>query len=283
MASPLFGFVQLEFGFLLGPGDGRYMVREATDEQPETVLVLSTLAAPERRRLRGRRGRIVERAAPEPVPTSRATVVRTEPFTTAEHGELWLAALRDDNERRDAELDRALTVLNGALHAYRVARADPYVRDVAADQALVVRIGFGSGDDAVGGRYRQAWELPHAGVTRVRRTMEAPEERFAALLSGREHVLACEELVIRARADLDSGRHREAALQARVALEALLAELPPKLSDHRSRLESDRGPIGDAANAALHGHLPDDLTAALTASVTRMESTLRARRLDTAS
>ena len=59
--------------------------------------------------------------------------------------------------------------------------------------------------------------------------MEAPEERFAALLGGRESPLAAEELVLRARADLDAGRPREAALQARVALEALLAELgrPP--------------------------------------------------------
>ena len=50
MASPLFGFVQLEFGFLLGPGDGRYMVRDDPSVEPEVVLVLSTLAAPERRR-----------------------------------------------------------------------------------------------------------------------------------------------------------------------------------------------------------------------------------------
>ena len=55
--------------------------------------------------------------------------------------------------------------------------------------------------------------------------MEAPEERFAALVGGHGSPLAAEELVLRARADLDAGRTREAALQARVALEALLAEL----------------------------------------------------------
>ena len=53
--------------------------------------------------------------------------------------------------------------------------------------------------------------------------MEAPEERFAALLGGREEVLPAEELVLRARADLNAGRVAEAALQARVAIEALLA------------------------------------------------------------
>ena len=156
MASPLFGFVQLEYGFLLGPGDGRYMVRDDPGEEPETVLVLSTLAAPERRRLRGRKGRSVEQATPEPVPTSRATVVRTEPFPTPGHAEVWLSAVRDDPERRDVELGRALATLNGALHAYRVARADPHVRDVSLDHALVGRIGFGSGDDAVAGMFKQA-------------------------------------------------------------------------------------------------------------------------------
>ena len=75
------------------------------------------------------------------------------------------------------------------------------------------------------GRFAEAWELPPPGARRTRRSMEAPEERFAALLGGRGSPLAAEELVLRARADLDAGRTREAALQARVALEALLAEL----------------------------------------------------------
>jgi hypothetical protein len=280
MASPLFGFAQLEFGFLLGPGDGRYMVRDDPEQTPEIVLVLSTLAAPERRRLRGRRGKTVDEASPEAVPTSRVTVVRTEPFATADHAEVWLSAVRDDERRRDDELDRALATLNAALHAYRIARADPHVRDVSLDQALVARIGFGSGDDAVAGLFKQAWELPHGGVARARRSMEAPEERFAALLSGRERVLACEDLVLRAGADIRAGRVREAALQARVALEALLTELPRLADDRRVELEADREAIGQAANAALAGGLSDELAATLDASIGRMESALRARRLD---
>ena len=283
MASPLFGFVQFEFGFLLGPGDGRYMMRRDPDETPETVLVLSTLAAPEPRRVRGRRGKAVQEAAPEAVPARRATIVRTEPFPTPQHAEIWLSAVRDDAERRDGELDRALATLNRALHAYRVARADPYVRDVSLGQAHVARIGFGSRDDAVGGLFKEAWEVPHEGVARAKRSMEAPEERFAALLSGREKVLACEELVLRARTDLGAGRAREAALQARVALEALLAELPRMPGDRRGELEDDRESIGDAANAALRGDLPAQLTDALDASIGRMESVLRMRRLDSAS
>lgn len=281
--SPLFGFTQLEFGFLLGPADGRYMVRDDPEQKPETILVLSTLAAPERRRLRGRRGRKVDEASPEAVPTSRVTVVATEPFATADHAEVWLAAIRDDGDRRDAELERALDVLNAALHAYRVARADPRVRDVSADQALVARIGYGSGDDAVAGLFKQAWELPREGVARAKRSMEAPDERFAALLSGRERVLACEDLVLRAGADVRAERLRPAALQARVALEALLAELPRLSDDRRAELDADRAAIAKAANAALDGDLPDDLAAAVAASVKRMESALRARRLESSS
>ena len=43
--------MQLEFGFLLGPPDGRYLVRPAADALVESVLVLSTLGAPQRARL----------------------------------------------------------------------------------------------------------------------------------------------------------------------------------------------------------------------------------------
>jgi hypothetical protein len=80
-------------------------------------------------------------------------------------------------------------------------------------------------------------------------------------------------LVLRARADLDGGRPREAALQARVALEALLAELPG------ADLADERGPVGEAANAALRGDLPGEVESALEAAVERMEAALKRRRL----
>jgi hypothetical protein len=94
-------------------------------------------------------------------------------------------------------------------------------------------------------------------------------------MGGKDEQLACEELVLRARADLDAGRPREAALQARVALEAAIAEL----GDDGAALAVDRGPVGEAANAALGGDPEEELQQAVTQAVARMEFALRKRRL----
>ena len=194
------------------------------------MLVLTTLGAPERRRFKDRKGRQLRRGraragAHHPGHGGPRASVR-EP-----RGGLGLAGrgLRGTPKRAEAELASAAQVLARALHAHRVAHADPHARDVSAAQALVVRIGYGDGDAVAEGRYEEAWELPRER-RRTRRSMEAPEERFAALLGAREEVLACEELVLRVRADLDAGRVREAALGARVALESVLAELAPELA-----------------------------------------------------
>jgi hypothetical protein len=275
-ASPTgpFGFVQLEFGFLLGPPDGSYMVRSGPDGPPDAVLVVGTLGAPERRRLRGRRARPVEAAAPEPVPTSRATVVRPEPFGSPEEAAGWLAELRANDSAITEELDAAVGTLNRALRAHRAATADPWIGEVSADRALVARIGYGRGEAVAEGRFAEALELPRAGARRVKRSMEAPEERFAALLGAREHALVGEELVLRARADLAAGRPREAALQARVALEALIAELPSE-----SGLGELRRAVADAAGTALRGELDAAETASIEEAAQAMEAALRRHRL----
>jgi hypothetical protein len=249
-------------------------VRSAADAATEAVLVLRTLGAPQRRLLRARRGRMVGSAGAEPVPTTRATLVAPEPFGGGGgEAKAWLDGLRRDRQRAEQELQAAVRRLNRALHAQRVASADPYVREVTADQALVVRIGYGSGDEAAEGRFAEAWELPRER-RRTRRSMEAPEERFAAILGGRERALAGEELALRARADLDAGRVREAALEARVALEALLAELPSG-----GDLAGDRDTAAEAANAALRGDLAPEAEHALGEAIERMEAALKRRRL----
>jgi hypothetical protein len=115
---------------------------------------------------------------------------------------------------------------------------------------------------------------------RARRSMEAPDERFAALLGGRAQPLAAEELALRARLDIDGGRPREAALQTRVALEALLAEAGERLpADVRGTLAQDREKVAEAAAAALRGDPPQALADAVEACLVRIETALRRVRL----
>jgi hypothetical protein len=265
----------------LGPPDGRYLVRPSADALVESVLVLSTLGAPERRLLQRNRPRTVESGEPEPVPTARATVVRGAPFPSDDDAAAWLTALRGDDTALDGELEAAIAVLNRALHSHRVATADPYVTEVSPERALVVRVGYGSGEEVADGRYGECIELPRSGRRRPKRSMEAPEERFAALLGGHEEVLPAEELVLRARADLNAGRLAEAALQARVAIEALLAArvASSESGPAGGSLAAHREAIGVAANAALSGELPGDSAAALEEAVTAMELALKRRRL----
>ena len=270
-----FGFVQLEFGFLLGPPDGRYLVRSRPDGPVEAVLVLGTLGAPERRRLRGRRAREVEEVLPEPVPTARATVVRPEPFGSPGEAAAWLDSLRGDHDGMQAAVDGALRTLNRALRARRAATADPWLADLSGERALVARIGYGRGEMVAEGRFGEALELPRGAARRPKRSMEAPEERFAALLGAREQPLVAEELVLRARADLEAGRPREAALQARVALEALIAEAGRRATP----LGEHRGAVGEAANAALRADLAAELANAVEQAVEAMEAALRRHRL----
>ena len=236
--------------------------------------MLTTLGAPERRRWRGKRGRDVESAQPESVPTTRVTVVRPEPFASGAEADRWLAELRSSGAAK--EVDAAFALLNRALHAWRTSAGDPYAGDVVLHRALVTRIGLGDGEAVAGGRFAEAWELPAVPGKRTRRSMEAPEERFAALLGGHGTPLAGEDLVLRARADLDAGRTRAAALQARVALEALLAELD---SPAVEGLGDQRPVVAEAANVALRGEVPAAVAEGLGAAIEAMESCCRRVRL----
>lgn len=185
------------------------------------MLVLATLGAPERRRLGARRPRAVApEPAPAPVTTARATVIDAEPASETAARE-WL------DRAGEAEAQAALEQIARAVQAYRIASADPDVHAPSLRQALVVRAGYGGGDEVAEGRWREARELPRQQPAKRRRTVGlAPQERLAALLAGHDGALACEELTLRARADVERGRWAEAAVQLRAALETALRELP---------------------------------------------------------
>ncbi len=272
--------MQFEFPWALGPPDGRYVVRDTADGATTHVLLFATLGASERRLLRGRRSRAVApEPDPAPVTTSRTTVIEAEP-TSAEEAAAWLAAA----DRSAAET--ALDPLSRAVHAYRLASSDPHVHEPALAQALVARAGYGAGEQVAQGRWTDARELQTPeGRQRRRGAILHPQERLAALLGGRAHVLACEELTLRARHDLNRGQLREAAVQLRAALDAALVELPREtdqlgsaaFAERVSSLAGDRGIVATLADAALAGVLPPNAAETLADALGKLEAALRAR------
>jgi hypothetical protein len=269
----------------LAPPDGRYVVRGHAGE-PTHVLVVGSLAAQRAgRRPRRRRAREVEpEPSPPAVPVTRVTLVAAEPFGDRAEAERWLRGA--DGE---AEVHEALAVLERVLHALRVASADPSIGTPSRAQALVVRLGLGEGEQVAEGRWARALELPGGAPPTRRRAGRGGAagggragDRMAALLGGRDAALACEELALRARADVDADRHREAALQLRAALEAALAELQPwsdrgDLADRLAELAAAREAVDDAATATLAGGLDDAQITGVAHVLGRLEAALRAR------
>ena len=269
--------------------DGRYLARRESDDG-ESVLVVETIAAPPRPSRRRRRPRDAEAGAPPAeVPLARATAIRAfEPFERREEATAWLAAATAEEAGVDAVVDVGIALVNDALHAQAIAAADPDSHAVTPERAVAVRIGWGSGEETAAGAFSEAREVDVAatGASRRRRRTEdmRPQERVAALLRGRERAAVCEALLLRARADLDAGRHREAALQLRVGVEALLAELPGALDDdgHREDIESleSRLPTLEvAAGRALTGDLPPESETTVRETLEIAERVLRRRRL----
>lgn len=261
---------------MLGPPDGRYLVREALgDGEPQRVLVVRQLNATEARLLpRRRRARPADpEPDPAPVPTVGATVIELEDLSE-DQAKAWLEAAGDD------EVDAALRVVNEAIRGYRLATGDAHLREAARDQALVVRAGYGEGERVADGRWNAALELPPPKMPRVRRASALrPQERLAALLGGREQALACEELTLRARIDFDAGREREAAFQLMAALDAALRELAgdQALAQRMSELDAAFKPVADAAAATIGASLGEDDRDTIQSTLRRLEAAIRAR------
>jgi hypothetical protein len=253
------------------------------------VLVVATAGAPPPSRRRRRPKRIDPAAESTPLPLTRVTVIRAhEPFDSAEDAGEWLAQTLADDDATDAATADAVALLNRALHAHAVAAADPHGAELGGERAVAIRIGHGSGTEVAAGRFTEASEVAAQRSARSRRRRREedlrPQERVAAVLGGREQLDACETLVLRARADLDAGRRREAALQLRVALEALLVELEsaladPDHADDMAELEARRHEAGEAANAALRGDLPVDDERNVAELTALCERVLRRRRV----
>jgi hypothetical protein len=292
MPDRFFLFVQFEFPWELGPPDGRYLMRAREDADPERGVVLGTLGAQRRAPARGqllsaatrsgsRRRPAPAEPEPAPVATARATLVDPISVSAERQAKAWLSDL--DGER---EVQAAAAVLNRVLHFHRIAAADPYVNEISPDQALVIRAGWGEGEQVADGLWLTARELPWRGPAGVRRKRIGdraaalrPQERMAELLGGRGATLLCEEHVLRARVDLDNGRLAHAAIELQAAYAAAVAELP---GEHREDLAVRIAELGALrigveaqARAAFAAEALDEET--LRHALGRLEATLRAR------
>jgi hypothetical protein len=270
--------------------DGRYLARDDGKGESESVLVVKTLVAlpsPVRRRRRPQRAD--PGAEPSPLPLTRVTAVRAfAPFESEEAAGRWLDAATEAEDTADTFVADGIGLLNRALHVHAVAGADPYGHELTPERAVAVRIGYGDGEEVADSRFAAAREVDvwASGASRRRQRQEdlRPQERVAAVLGGRERVDACETLLLRARADLDAGRRREAALQLRVGLEALLVELKGALADpdhegDMATLNSRRAEAGEAANAALAGELGTERVRQVEELLEICERVLRRRRI----
>jgi hypothetical protein len=274
-----FGFVQWEFAGRLGPDPGRYPVRRFAGDDVREIVVIGGLEAPRRsRRPQRRRAKAVAAPAERAVEVTRATVIDATPIYDRDGADAWLAAAA--GERSEEIVAGALAVLNRAVAGHRVAAADPLLPDADPERALVTRVGYGAGEQVAEGEWEQARELPPARGGRARALV--PQQRLAALLGGRDVALACEELALRARADIDAGRQREAAMQLHLALEAAVAELESwrgrsDMGERIDELAGLRALAAQAANAAVQGGLEPEALAGVGSALERLEAALRAR------
>lgn len=270
----------MELPWELGPADGRYLLRKQVGPEgiePQHVIVLSTVGA-ERRGLLGGRSRTRRTdPAPAPVPVTRATVVDPVPLSLDAQARKWLAQLDPEREAR-----AAAAVLNRVLWAHRIAGAATHVREVSPAQALVVRAGYGEGEQVADGLWSSARELVLSHKRAGRRaSVLRPQERLARLLSNREEALLCEELVLRARLDLDAGRISLAAIELERAYATALVELPGEQRiDLRERIEELAELRGEVERSA-HNSLPDvpaqPEEQVVRHALERLEAALRAR------
>jgi hypothetical protein len=293
-----FACVQLDVPGHLGLDDGRYLLRGAGDERREAVVIVQTLTGtPASRRPRRRRPRPAAPAEESPeVPLTRLTVVPAEPSEPDPASREFLQ-IAGDPEAAEAKVTAGLRAVNAVLRAHRVATRDPFGHEIGREAVLVARVGYGSGDGLAEGRWDEAVEVSPPGRRRRRAEALRPQERMAAVLAGREPIDVCETLLLRARADLDQGRPREAALQLRVGLEALLAELPggdaagggaeggqashagPDQAEDLAALQERLESTGDAAREALSGELSVERANAVAETLGICERVLRRRQI----
>jgi hypothetical protein len=248
----LFSAIQVETGQPVGPPDGRYLMRPGEGQPPEYVLIFAAAAV---------------------------TIISVaEPLEDDRAASAWLKRAGEE------ELISALGVLDRAIHAFRQIVADAEVSAPGRRQLTGARLGYGDGDQLAGGRFHESRELPPPRGPRFQRRAKVlePQARLAAALSGREPLLICAELALRASADMEAGRDREGALGAMIALDSAIAELSldaqaEVLAGRVSELRSLRDGVVAAAQDALSSRPSPTQADDVAHALSRLEAALRAR------
>ena len=220
---------------------------------------------------------------------TRITAIRTSvPLADQAEAARWLDEACEAEDTIEVLAEEAIAPLNRALHAHSVAAVDPQGRELSAERAERVLIGYGSGEEAADSRFTDARQVdltPRASSRRRQREDELqPQERVAGVLRGRERLDVCETLLLRARADLDAGREREGALQLRIGLEALLVELEGAVDDaghekDMAALRERQAEAVAAAKTAISADLTDGQRARVEELLEICERVLRRRRV----
>lgn len=224
---------QLEFTHAVGPANGLYPVAR-TDAPPTRagegdVLHLGYVGAPVpvgigAGRLHARRRR------KEPLDTIREVPLVIATFATApgtsmpatDDAAAMMTTLRSDTALVDDLVHDAIAVLNVAIAAHRAATWDPYVVEVAREDARAVRVGIGDGEDVRAGRLRDGFDVPPPKAARSDRDNEIrPSEYVAQVLSGRAEVHDVHVHLARALLDLELDRFDCAASELRAAADRL--------------------------------------------------------------
>ena len=184
-------------------------------------------------------------AEPEQIAICRVTVVDASPLADEDEAKQWLVQMRD-RDRAESLLADSLRHANRIVQAHRVAALDPYESELAAASAHRIRLGYGTGEEVADGLWSAARQV-HPDSTRRRSALD-PDRAMAETLSGRRPRHDSDDLMLRARLDLDQGRAGQALLQARAAAQAFKTE-GADLSD--AWLEQLSGESADGVEAVV--------------------------------
>lgn len=222
----LLSFVQLEFTHAVGVPGGQYLLRppgEPMSQAPgpnecDVLLVEFVEGRAAKRRPRGTSAEVALAVV--------TLILATEPHADRAQAQALLDARRNDATQQHALLTSAVRALNRAVRAYRAAAADPYVIEISEYDPRSALIGYGQAGQIGADAWLEAAPLSSAPTVRASREDQMRVwETVGSVLAGRDAIFEAEELALRALLDLEHGRLRGAAAQARGAVEVLRDEL----------------------------------------------------------